>query len=113
MHPVPTETHSANFLTLHGWFVAGLAVPTNDIERRRDVFGSNIIPAKKPKSFLALAWEAAQDFTLLILIVAALVSLVLGFIVPKEEGAEGMYHEIFFLFFGKGHKVIFCFEVVL
>ncbi|CAB3380994.1 Hypothetical predicted protein [Cloeon dipterum] len=66
-------------------FVAGLSVPTRDIERRREVFGSNVIPAKKPKSFLALAWEAAQDFTLLILIVAALTSLILGFIVPKDE----------------------------
>ena len=50
-----------------------------DIGRRVEVFGSNIIPPKPPKSFLQLIWEALQDVTLIILIVAALISLGLSF----------------------------------
>ncbi|XP_059490443.1 plasma membrane calcium-transporting ATPase 3-like isoform X2 [Neocloeon triangulifer] len=73
---------------LHTSPIEGLKDSPQEAERRREVFGSNVIPAKKPKSFLSLAWEAAQDFTLLILIVAAFTSLVLGFIVPEDEVAQ-------------------------
>ena len=34
---------------------------------RRDVFGSNTIPPKPPKTFMQLVWEALQDVTLIIL----------------------------------------------
>ena len=44
-----------------------------------DVFGSNVIPPKPPKPFLQLVWEALQDVTLIILIVAAVISLGLSF----------------------------------
>jgi len=43
------------------------------------VFGSNVIPPKPPKSFVQLVWEALQDVTLIILIVAAVISLGLSF----------------------------------
>src|SRR5687767_11530615 len=49
-----------------------------DLELRRQVFGSNVIPPKPPKTFLRLVWEALQDVTLIILEVAALVSLCLS-----------------------------------
>ena len=48
---------------------------TSDLEARRDVFGSNTIPPKPPKTFLQLVWEALQDITLIILEIAAVVSL--------------------------------------
>ncbi|RUS89019.1 hypothetical protein EGW08_003266, partial [Elysia chlorotica] len=41
----------------------------SDLEERRKMFGSNVIPPKPPKSFLQLVWEALQDVTLIILIV--------------------------------------------
>lgn len=47
----------------------------SDLEARRDVFGSNTIPPKPPKTFLQLVWEALQDITLIILEIAAVVSL--------------------------------------
>ena len=50
-----------------------------DGRRRVEVFGSNVIPPKPPKSFLELVWEAIQDVTLIILIVAAIISLSLSF----------------------------------
>jgi len=51
-----------------------------DKQQRAQAFGSNYIPPKPPKTFLRLAWEALQDVTLIILIVAAIISLVLSFI---------------------------------
>ncbi|OWK16959.1 hypothetical protein Celaphus_00011366, partial [Cervus elaphus hippelaphus] len=55
-----------------------------DIERREAVFGKNFIPPKKPKTFLQLVWEALQDVTLIILEIAAIVSLGLSFYQPPE-----------------------------
>jgi magnesium-transporting ATPase (P-type) len=63
----------------------GLPGEEADLQRRRDVFGSNMIPAKKAKSFLQLAWEALQDFTLIVLIIAATISLILGLVVEKDK----------------------------
>ncbi|CAM9967419.1 unnamed protein product [Lampetra fluviatilis] len=66
----------------------GLSGSQADLEQRRAVFGANLIPPKKPKSFLALVWEALQDVTLIILEVAALVSLGLSFYHPPEGNDE-------------------------
>jgi len=66
---------------------SGLSGEKGDLEHRQDVFGSNTIPPKPPKTFLELVWEALQDVTLIILEVAAVVSLALSFYKPpKEEG---------------------------
>ncbi|XDA81395.1 hypothetical protein R6Z07M_011298 [Ovis aries] len=53
-----------------------------DLEKRKQVFGENQIPPKKPKTFLELVWEALQDVTLIILEIAAIISLVLSFYRP-------------------------------
>lgn len=47
----------------------------SDFQERKEVFGTNVIPPKPPKRFCTLVWEAMQDVTLIILIVAAFVSL--------------------------------------
>ncbi|KAM6137609.1 plasma membrane calcium-transporting ATPase 1 isoform 5-T5 [Pterocles gutturalis] len=60
----------------------GLSGNPADIERREAVFGKNFIPPKKPKTFLQLVWEALQDVTLIILEIAAVVSLGLSFYQP-------------------------------
>ncbi|XP_049805756.1 plasma membrane calcium-transporting ATPase 2 isoform X1 [Schistocerca nitens] len=65
----------------------GLSGSKVDIEHRRETFGSNVIPPKPPKTFLQLVWEALQDVTLIILEVAALVSLGLSFYQPSDDGA--------------------------
>uniref|UniRef100_A0A8D1ZNB6 Calcium-transporting ATPase n=1 Tax=Sus scrofa TaxID=9823 RepID=A0A8D1ZNB6_PIG len=64
--------------------VEGLSGNPADIERREAVFGKNFIPPKKPKTFLQLVWEALQDVTLIILEIAAIVSLGLSFYQPPE-----------------------------
>lgn len=63
----------------------GLSGNRPDIDHRRETFGSNIIPPKPPKTFIQLVCEAVQDITLIILIVAALVSLGLSFYKPEDE----------------------------
>uniref|UniRef100_A0A8C8TK57 Plasma membrane calcium-transporting ATPase 1 n=1 Tax=Peromyscus maniculatus bairdii TaxID=230844 RepID=A0A8C8TK57_PERMB len=62
----------------------GLRGNPADLERREAVFGKNFIPPKKPKTFLQLVWEALQDVTLIILEIAAIVSLGLSFYQPPE-----------------------------
>ncbi|XP_031778696.1 plasma membrane calcium-transporting ATPase 2 isoform X4 [Nasonia vitripennis] len=71
----------------------GLSGSAADIQHRRDTFGSNMIPPKPPKTFLTLVWEALQDVTLIILEIAALVSLGLSFYHPSDENEEGVLIE--------------------
>ncbi|XP_040264653.1 plasma membrane calcium-transporting ATPase 1 isoform X1 [Bufo bufo] len=66
----------------------GLSGNLADLERRQEVFGKNIIPPKKPKTFLQLVWEALQDVTLIILEIAAIISLVLSFYRPPGSDNE-------------------------
>ncbi|XP_064094665.1 plasma membrane calcium-transporting ATPase 2-like isoform X5 [Macrobrachium nipponense] len=66
----------------------GIVKPEESLEHRRDVFGANVIPPKAPKSFLHLVWEAMKDTTLIILQVAAVVSIVLSFFEAGEEVKE-------------------------
>uniref|UniRef100_A0A8B9ZXH4 Calcium-transporting ATPase n=1 Tax=Anas zonorhyncha TaxID=75864 RepID=A0A8B9ZXH4_9AVES len=64
----------------------GLAGTAADLEKRKLIFGKNFIPPKKPKTFLQLVWEALQDVTLIILEIAAIISLGLSFYQPPGEG---------------------------
>ncbi|KAM9759912.1 plasma membrane calcium-transporting ATPase 2 isoform 5-T9 [Menidia menidia] len=67
----------------------GLAGIQTDLDKRKEIFGQNLIPPKKPKTFLQLVWEALQDVTLIILEIAALISLGLSFYHPPgESGGE-------------------------
>ncbi len=68
----------------------------------------NFIPPKKPKTFLQLVWEALQDVTLIILEIAAIISLGLSFYQPPGGDSEGelgsKYSVIFFFFFTNDTK---------
>uniref|UniRef100_A0A3B1K8B6 Calcium-transporting ATPase n=1 Tax=Astyanax mexicanus TaxID=7994 RepID=A0A3B1K8B6_ASTMX len=66
----------------------GLSDNPADLERRAQAFGQNFIPPKKPKTFLQLVWEALQDVTLIILEIAAIISLGLSFYQPPGEESE-------------------------
>ena len=68
---------------------SGLKHNSDDIAKRKKVFGVNFIPPKKQKSFLHLVWEALQDVTLIILEVAAVISLALSFYkAPVDEAGN-------------------------
>uniref|UniRef100_A0A3P8YCZ9 P-type Ca(2+) transporter n=1 Tax=Esox lucius TaxID=8010 RepID=A0A3P8YCZ9_ESOLU len=66
----------------------GLSDNPSDLEKRGQVFGQNFIPPKKAKSFLELVWEALQDVTLIILEIAAIISLALSFYQPPGGDSE-------------------------
>uniref|UniRef100_A0A4W4GR06 Calcium-transporting ATPase n=1 Tax=Electrophorus electricus TaxID=8005 RepID=A0A4W4GR06_ELEEL len=63
--------------------IEGLSGNPVDLEKRHAAFGKNFIPPKKPKTFLQLVWEALQDVTLIILEIAAIISLGLSFYHPQ------------------------------
>ena len=63
----------------------GLSGDAEDLQERRTLYGENAIPPSKPKTFLQLVWEALHDATLIILEVAAIISLLLAFYTPSEE----------------------------
>ncbi|CAI0442210.1 unnamed protein product [Linum tenue] len=67
----------------------GVSPDEADMLNRKNVFGANTYPRRKGRSFLRFLWEAWQDLTLIILMVAAVLSLALGI---KTEGIkEGWY----------------------
>ena len=66
----------ANVLTevlLHSNAQSG--IDPREVEHRRELFGTNAIAAKKLDSFLALCWDAVQDFVLIMLIVLGVISI--------------------------------------
>uniref|UniRef100_A0A671Y6L7 Calcium-transporting ATPase n=1 Tax=Sparus aurata TaxID=8175 RepID=A0A671Y6L7_SPAAU len=62
--------------------IEGLSGNPVDLEKRHTSFGKNFIPPKKAKTFLQLVWEALQDVTLIILEIAAIISLGLSIFHP-------------------------------
>jgi len=70
-------------------FVEGLSGAADDIRHRKEVFGANVIPPRPPKTFLQLVWEALQDITLIILIIAAVISFALSVYQPSSSHEEG------------------------
>uniref|UniRef100_A0A673XYA5 P-type Ca(2+) transporter n=1 Tax=Salmo trutta TaxID=8032 RepID=A0A673XYA5_SALTR len=68
--------------------IDGLSGDQADLDRRSKSFGQNFIPPKQPKTFLELVWEALQDVTLIILEVAAIISLGLSFYQPPGDDTE-------------------------
>lgn len=67
----------------------GLTGEKGNIRQRRKEFGSNYIEPKKPKAFYLFIWEAFQDLTLIILTIAAIVSLGLSFYHAPKTSENG------------------------
>ncbi|KKK16556.1 hypothetical protein P175DRAFT_0432081 [Aspergillus ochraceoroseus IBT 24754] len=65
--PEPTRTHTSS--TKH---------TGNAFTDRRRIFGENKLPEKKTKTILELAWIAYNDKVLILLTIAAIISLALG-----------------------------------
>uniref|UniRef100_A0A8C4IFC5 Calcium-transporting ATPase n=1 Tax=Dicentrarchus labrax TaxID=13489 RepID=A0A8C4IFC5_DICLA len=68
--------------------IEGLSGNPVDLEKRHTSYGQNFIPPKKAKTFLQLVWEALQDVTLIILEIAAIISLGLSFYHPPGGDSE-------------------------
>ncbi|KAK3434030.1 hypothetical protein EUGRSUZ_D01503 [Eucalyptus grandis] len=70
--------------------VKGIHGDDADLLARKNTYGSNTYPRRKGRGFWMFLWEAWQDPSLIILIIAAVVSLVLGI---KTNGIkEGWIH---------------------
>ena len=63
----------------------GIRPTAGEVEDRVSSYGRNVIPQQPPKSFLSLCLDALQDKTLLILIAAAILSIVLGVTVEERK----------------------------
>ncbi|KAL1816250.1 hypothetical protein DCAR_0520625 [Daucus carota subsp. sativus] len=75
--------------TLNTSLEKGIKGDDDDVLERKNVYGSNTYPRKKPRSFWRFLLDACRDTTLIILMVAAAASLALGI---KSEGIkEGWY----------------------
>ncbi|KAL8056913.1 hypothetical protein ABFX02_04G149600 [Erythranthe guttata] len=68
----------------------GIYGDENELSRRKNAFGSNTYPVKKGRSFLRFLWEAWQDLTLIILLIAVVASLALEI---KIEGLEEGWYD--------------------
>ena len=65
----------------------------NNLEGREEVFGSNKIFTEPPKHFCEYVWEALKDLMVRILIVAAIVSILLGVLFsddPSKDWIDGV-----------------------
>ncbi|KAF9059412.1 Ca-transporting ATPase [Rhodocollybia butyracea] len=68
------------------------------LEKRKEIYGTNVLPVRKSKSLIALMAAAMKDKVLILLSVAAVVSLALGFFQdfgtphtgPKVDWVEGV-----------------------
>ena len=63
----------------------GISNQPGDLEPRISTFGANFIPPSPPKAFWSLCLDALQDKTLIILIGAAIISIVLGLTVEEQK----------------------------
>ncbi|XP_042428226.1 probable calcium-transporting ATPase 8, plasma membrane-type isoform X1 [Zingiber officinale] len=64
-------------------------VKTSDLSIRQEIYGINQYVEKPPRSFLMFVWDALHDLTLLILMICALISIVVG--LATEGWPKGMY----------------------
>jgi Ca2+ transporting ATPase len=62
----------------------GLSGNAEDLVFRRTLFGRNYIPPPRSKWFIELVWEAFQDKILIVLIAAAIISIILGVTVDER-----------------------------
>ncbi|KAM7514415.1 hypothetical protein LguiA_003998 [Lonicera macranthoides] len=83
------EGHNVKKLKVHGGVVGiadklstctikGITTTEDLLNRRKEVYGINKFTESPAKGFWVFVWEALQDMTLMILIVCAVVSLIVG-----------------------------------
>jgi P-type Ca2+ transporter type 2C len=92
------STHDMKALKMHGG-VEGISrkvrasfdsgVSTEDLETRQKIYGVNKYTEKPSRSFWIFVWDALHDLTLIILMVCAVISIVVG--LATEGFPKGMY----------------------
>lgn len=67
---------------------AGISADGNEINHRIMTFGANAIAEKKLTSFVALMWDAVQDFVLIMLIVMGVITISVETTIGLEPGQK-------------------------
>ena len=70
---------------LHSSVARGIDGGQSEIEHRTAIYGSNYIPPQPPKTFLEFLFDAFKDTLLIILMIAGVVSLILGVTVEEDK----------------------------
>lgn len=93
-----TSKHDLKALKMHGG-VDGISkkirstfdrgISCSDLDTRQNIYGVNRYAEKPSRSFWSFVWDALQDMTLIILMVCALLSVVVG--LASEGWPKGMY----------------------
>ncbi|TVU50798.1 hypothetical protein EJB05_02188 [Eragrostis curvula] len=93
-----TSKHDVKALKMHGG-VDGISkkirsefdrgVSASDLDKRQSIYGINRYAEKPARSFWSFVWDALQDMTLIILMVCAVLSAVVG--LASEGWPKGMY----------------------
>ncbi|XP_066356920.1 probable calcium-transporting ATPase 9, plasma membrane-type [Miscanthus floridulus] len=93
-----TSKHDMKVLKMHGG-VDGIStkirssfdhgISASNLDTRQTIYGVNRYVEKPARSFWMFVWDALQDMTLIILIVCALISAVVG--LASEGWPKGMY----------------------
>ncbi|KAK3119696.1 hypothetical protein QOZ80_9AG0673910 [Eleusine coracana subsp. coracana] len=93
-----TSKHDMKAFKMHGG-VDGISkkvrstfdhgISTNDLDKRQIIYGENRYTEKPARSFWSFVWDALQDMTLIILMVCAVLSAVVG--LASEGWPKGMY----------------------
>ncbi|GJN07051.1 hypothetical protein PR202_ga24841 [Eleusine coracana subsp. coracana] len=93
-----TSKHDMKAFKMHGG-VDGISkkvrstfdhgISTNDLDKRQMIYGENRYAEKPARSFWSFVWDALQDMTLIILMVCAVLSAVVG--LASEGWPKGMY----------------------
>ncbi|KAL0726998.1 hypothetical protein Bca4012_023091 [Brassica carinata] len=89
--PVHATQVSGLARLLHTDLEKGICGTDDDILRRREVFGSNTYPLKKEGNFWMFLGEASRGFTLIVLVFAAMASLLLQ--IKTKTINHGWYDE--------------------
>lgn len=64
-------------------------ISSNSIEARKEAYGTNDIPRPPPDGFWKLFLDALKDLTLIILIIAAVASIIINMIVEVDHRPIG------------------------
>ncbi|CAN6362195.1 unnamed protein product [Urochloa humidicola] len=93
-----TSKHDVKALRMHGG-ADGISkkirstfdhgISASDLDTRQNIYGVNRYAEKPSRSFWMFVWDALQDMTLIILMVCALISAVVG--LASEGFPKGMY----------------------
>ncbi|GAU94661.1 hypothetical protein RvY_06392 [Ramazzottius varieornatus] len=73
--------------------INGISAEADEVSRRTNFYGPNVIPVRKPKTFAKLMWMALKEPTLIILEIAAVVSLCLAIWNSFRAGADSSSHD--------------------